>query len=63
VGTALTIIPTINQDDYVSVQILQEVNSLTNQVIDETLYAALVIMVMASTFIAPLWLKALYRHP
>ena len=36
---------------------------LTNHVIDETLYAALVIMVMASTFIAPLWLKALYRHP
>ena len=36
---------------------------LTNQVIDETLYAALVIMVMASTFITPLWLKALYRHP
>lgn len=36
---------------------------LTNHVIDETLYAALVIMVMASTFIVPLWLKALYRHP
>jgi general secretion pathway protein D len=31
VGTALTIIPTINEDGYVSVQVLQEVSSLTTQ--------------------------------
>ncbi|AHG91941.1 type II and III secretion system protein [Gemmatirosa kalamazoonensis] len=31
VGTALTIVPTINEDGYVSVQILQEVSALTTQ--------------------------------
>jgi Kef-type K+ transport system membrane component KefB len=36
---------------------------LANRLIDETLYAALVTMVMASTFIVPPWLKALYRQP
>lgn len=36
---------------------------LANRVIDEALYAALVTMVMASTFIVPPWLKALYRRP
>jgi len=42
VGTTLTIIPTINQDDYVSVQILQEVNTLTNQVILSALNAPVI---------------------
>ena len=42
VGAALTIIPTINQDDYVTVQILQEVNSLTNQVIAAALDAPVI---------------------
>ncbi|MBI2152211.1 MAG: cation:proton antiporter [Candidatus Rokubacteria bacterium] len=36
---------------------------LANRVIDQTLYAAVIIMVMASTFIVPPWLKALYRRP
>ena len=36
---------------------------LANGVIEETLYAALVTMVMVSTFIVPPWLKALYRRP
>ena len=35
---------------------------LTNRVIEQDLYAALVTMVMASTFIVPPWLKALYRR-
>ncbi len=34
---------------------------LAHRVIEQDLYAALVIMVMASTFIVPPWLKALYR--
>jgi len=42
VGTTLTIIPTINQDDYVSVQILQEVSSLTNQTILAALNAPVI---------------------
>jgi general secretion pathway protein D len=42
VGTTLTIIPTINQDDYVSVQILQEVSSLTNQTIQAALNAPVI---------------------
>lgn len=35
---------------------------LANRVIEQDLYAALVAMVMASTFIVPPWLKALYRR-
>jgi general secretion pathway protein D len=42
VGTTLTIIPTINQDDYVSVQILQEVSSLTTQTIQAALNAPVI---------------------
>ena len=42
VGTTLTIIPTINQDDYVSVQILQEVSSLTTQTIQAALDAPVI---------------------
>ncbi|MBI4607908.1 MAG: cation:proton antiporter [Candidatus Rokubacteria bacterium] len=34
---------------------------LANGVIEASLYAALVAMVMVTTFVAPLWLKALYR--
>jgi len=49
VGTTLTIIPTINADDYVSVQILQEVNSLTNQVIAAALGAPVISTREAST--------------
>ncbi len=49
VGTTLTIIPTINQDDYVSVQILQEVNSLTSQVIAAALGAPVISTREAST--------------
>jgi general secretion pathway protein D len=49
VGTALTIVPTINEDDYVSVQILQEVNSLTNQVIAAALDAPVISTREAST--------------
>jgi general secretion pathway protein D len=49
VGTTLTIIPTINQDDYVTVQILQEVNSLTNQVIAAALDAPVIATREAST--------------
>jgi general secretion pathway protein D len=42
VGTQLTIIPTINDDDYVSVQILQEVSSLTTQTIQSALNAPVI---------------------
>ncbi|MBK6486928.1 MAG: hypothetical protein IPF98_08670 [Gemmatimonadetes bacterium] len=42
VGTQLTIIPTINDDDYVSVQILQEVSSLTTQTIQAALNAPVI---------------------
>jgi general secretion pathway protein D len=49
VGTTLTIIPTINQDDYVSVQILQEVNTLTNQVISAAFDAPVIATREAST--------------
>jgi general secretion pathway protein D len=49
VGTTLTIVPTINQDDYVSVQILQEVNTLTNQVIAAALDAPVIATREAST--------------
>jgi len=36
---------------------------LSRGVIDQTPYAALVTMVMVSTFIVPPWLKSLYRDP
>lgn len=49
VGATLTVIPTINQDDYVTVQILQEVNSLTNQVIASALNAPVISTREAST--------------
>ena len=49
VGTTLTIIPTINQDDYVTVQILQEVNSLTSQVVAAALDAPVISTREAST--------------
>lgn len=42
VGTTLTIIPTINSDDYVSVQLLQEVSSLTTQTIQAALNAPVI---------------------
>jgi len=37
VGTSLTIVPTINDDGYVSVQILQEVSALTTQTLPSAL--------------------------
>lgn len=49
VGTNLTIVPTINQDDYVSVQILQEVSTLTNQTIPSALNAPVILTREAST--------------
>ena len=49
VGTNLTIIPTINQDDYVSVQILQEVSTLTTQTIQSALNAPVISTREAST--------------
>ncbi len=49
VGTTLTIIPTINQDDHVSVQILQEVSALTNQTIRAALDAPVISTREAST--------------
>jgi general secretion pathway protein D len=49
VGTNLTIIPTINQDDYVSVQILQEVSTLTSQTIPSALNAPVISTREAST--------------
>ena len=49
VGTSLTIIPTINVDDYVSVQILQEVSSLTTQTIQSALNAPVISTREAST--------------
>lgn len=49
VGTNLTIIPTINQDDYVSVQILQEVSTLTSQTIASALDAPVISTREAST--------------
>ena len=49
VGTSLTIIPTINLDDYVSVQILQEVSSLTTQTIQAALNAPVISTREAST--------------
>ena len=49
VGTNLTIIPTINEDDYVSVQILQEVSTLTSQTIPSALNAPVISTREAST--------------
>ncbi|HUQ48403.1 MAG TPA: secretin N-terminal domain-containing protein [Gemmatimonadaceae bacterium] len=49
VGTNLTIIPTINSDDYVSVQILQEVSTLTSQTIASALNAPVISTREAST--------------
>jgi general secretion pathway protein D len=49
VGTTLTIIPTINTDGYVSVQILQEVNSLTAQVMPSALNAPVIATRSAAT--------------
>ncbi len=49
VGTNLTIVPTINQDDYVSVQILQEVSTLTSQTIPSALNAPVISTREAST--------------
>ncbi len=49
VGTNLTIIPTINQDDYMSVQILQEVSTLTSQTIPSALNAPVISTREAST--------------
>ena len=49
VGTNLTIIPTINSDDYVSVQILQEVSSLTSITIPSALNAPVISTREAST--------------
>lgn len=49
VGTTLTIIPTINQDDYVSVQILQEVSALTSQTVRAALDAPVISTREAST--------------
>lgn len=42
VGTQLTIIPTINQDGYVTFRILQEVSSLTQQTIEAALGAPVI---------------------
>jgi general secretion pathway protein D len=49
VGTQLTLVPTINEDDYVSVQILQEVSSLTTQTVAAALNAPVISTREAST--------------
>lgn len=49
VGTSLTIVPTINRDDYVSVQVLQEVSSLTSQTLPSALNAPVISTREAST--------------
>jgi len=49
VGTKLSIIPTINDDGYVSVQLLQEVSSLTQQTIAAALSAPVISTREAST--------------
>jgi general secretion pathway protein D len=49
VGTQLTLIPTINDDDYVSVQILQEVSSLTSRTVAAALDAPVISTREAST--------------
>jgi general secretion pathway protein D len=42
VGTQLTIIPTINEDGYVSFRILQEVSQLTQQTVEAALGAQII---------------------
>jgi general secretion pathway protein D len=42
VGTQLTIIPTINEDGYVTFRILQEVSSLTSQTLEAALNAPVI---------------------
>lgn len=42
VGTELTVIPTINEDGYVTFRVLQEVSSLTEQTIDAALNAPVI---------------------
>ncbi len=49
VGTKLSIIPTINDDGYVSVQLLQEVSSLTTQTVAAALSAPVISTREAST--------------
>ncbi len=49
VGTSLTIVPTINDDGYVSMQILQEVSSLTTQSLPSALNAPVISTREAST--------------
>jgi general secretion pathway protein D len=49
VGTQLTLIPTINDDGYVSVQLLQEVSSLSNQTVAAALNAPVITTREAST--------------
>jgi general secretion pathway protein D len=49
VGTTLTIVPSINQDNYVSVQILQEVSALTTQTIQAAFFAPVISTREAST--------------
>lgn len=49
VGTQLTLIPTINDDGYVSVQLLQEVSSLANQTVAAALNAPVITTREAST--------------
>jgi general secretion pathway protein D len=49
VGTQLVIVPTINDDDYVSVQILQEVSTLTRQTVAAAFNAPVISTREAST--------------
>lgn len=49
VGTKLSIVPTINDDGYVSVQLLQEVSSLTQQTVAAALSAPVISTREAST--------------
>ncbi len=49
VGTKLSILPTINDDGYVSVQLLQEVSSLTQQTVSAALSAPIISTREAST--------------
>jgi general secretion pathway protein D len=49
VGTKLSIIPTINDDGYISVQLLQEVSSLTPQTVAAALSAPVISTREAST--------------
>ena len=49
VGTQLTLVPTINDDDYVSVRILQEVSTLTTRTVAAALDAPVIATREAST--------------